>query len=99
MRVKRRGNPAVDASEVRMPARVAKEGGGTPPPYVQGFLGKVHPPRVSRDLSRGRQTSAMDDWLIFQYHLDRDPAQSRALREPLRGLPTNLVVGQRWGDA
>jgi hypothetical protein len=56
MRVKRRGNPAVDAPEVRMPARVAKEGGGTPPPYVQGFLGKVHPPRVSRDLSRGRQT-------------------------------------------
>ena len=24
----------------------------------------------------------MDDWLIFQYHLDRAQAESRALREP-----------------
>ena len=41
----------------------------------------------------------MDDRLIFLYHLDRAQAGSEALREPLRGLPTNLVVGQRWGDA
>jgi hypothetical protein len=41
----------------------------------------------------------MDDRLIFLYHFDRDQAESEALREPLRGLPTNSVLGQRWGDA
>jgi hypothetical protein len=41
----------------------------------------------------------MDDWLIFQYHFIRAPAESVLLREPLRGLPTHAVVGQRWGDA
>jgi hypothetical protein len=41
----------------------------------------------------------MDDWLIFQYHFIRAQAESRSLREPLRGLPTHLVLGQRWGDA
>ena len=41
----------------------------------------------------------MDNGLIFPYHLTRAQAESGALREPLRGLPTNLVVGQRWGDA
>jgi hypothetical protein len=35
----------------------------------------------------------MDDWLIFQYHLIRAQPESRALREPLRGLPTYLVLG------
>jgi hypothetical protein len=55
MRVKRRDNPAVDAWEVRMLASVARDGGGARPPNAQGFLGKVHPPRVSRALSRGRE--------------------------------------------
>jgi hypothetical protein len=41
----------------------------------------------------------MDDWLIFQYHFIRDQAESMLLREPLRGLPTHVVLGQRWGDA
>ena len=41
----------------------------------------------------------MDDWLIFQYHLIRAQAESEVLREPLRGLPTNPVLGQRRGDA
>jgi len=25
------------------------------PPIAEGFLGQAHPPRVSRDLSRGRK--------------------------------------------
>jgi hypothetical protein len=41
----------------------------------------------------------MDDWLIFQYHLIRAQPESEVLREPLRGLPTNSVLGQRRGDA
>ena len=41
----------------------------------------------------------MDDWLIFQYHFICDKAESEVLREPLRGLPTHSVLGQRWGDA
>ena len=43
----------------------------------------------------------MDDRLIFLYHLDRAQPESRSLREPLlrEGLPTHLVLGQRWGDA
>ena len=41
----------------------------------------------------------MDDWLIFQYHLIRAQAESESLREPLRGLPTHSVLGQRRGDA
>ena len=39
----------------------------------------------------------MDDWLIFQYHLIRAKPESEVLREPLRGLPTNSVLGQRRG--
>ncbi len=41
----------------------------------------------------------MDNWLIFQYHYVRVQAESSLLRKALRGLPTQLVVGQRWGDA
>ena len=43
----------------------------------------------------------MEDRLIFRYHLNRAKAESELLRKPLRpeGLPTRLVVGQRWGDA
>ena len=41
----------------------------------------------------------MDDWLIFQYHFTRAQAESAVLREPLRGLPTDAVLGQRRGDA
>jgi hypothetical protein len=41
----------------------------------------------------------MDDWLIFQYHLIRAQPESEELREPLRGLPTHSVLGQRRGDA
>jgi hypothetical protein len=41
----------------------------------------------------------MDDWLIFQYHLIRAHPESEVLREPLRGLPTNSVLGKRRGDA
>ena len=41
----------------------------------------------------------MDNWLIFQYYHVRVPTESRLLRKALRGLPTHLVLGQRWGDA
>jgi hypothetical protein len=41
----------------------------------------------------------MGNRLIFLYHLNRAKAESGLLRKPLRGLPTHLVVGQRWGDA
>jgi hypothetical protein len=41
----------------------------------------------------------MDNWLIFQYQCFRAKAESSLLREPLRGLPTRLVLGQRWDDA
>jgi hypothetical protein len=37
----------------------------------------------------------MDNGLIFPYHLNRAKAESGLLREPLRGLPTHPVVGQR----
>jgi hypothetical protein len=40
----------------------------------------------------------MDDRLIFLYHFIRDKAESELLREPLWGLPTHSVLGQRWGD-
>ncbi len=33
----------------------------------------------------------MDNWLIFQYDLNRAKAESELLREPLRGLPTHVV--------
>ena len=46
---------AVEAWEVRMLARVTKEGCETPPPNAQGFLSKANLLRVSRDLSRGRK--------------------------------------------
>ncbi len=41
----------------------------------------------------------MDNWLIFQYHLIRAQPEPELLREPLRGLPTRSVLGQRRGDA
>jgi len=40
----------------------------------------------------------MDDRLIFRYHHVRAQAESSLLRKALRGLPTQLVVGQRWSD-
>ena len=40
----------------------------------------------------------MDNRLIFRYHLMSVPAESNLLRKALRGLPTQLVVGQRWSD-
>ena len=39
----------------------------------------------------------MDDWLIFQYHFIRAQAESRMLREPLRGLPTLLEEASEGG--
>ena len=41
----------------------------------------------------------MDNWLIFQYYHVRAQTESWLLRKALRGLPTHLVLGQRWGDA
>ena len=41
----------------------------------------------------------MDNWLIFQYHHVRAKAESGLLRKALRGLPTQLVLGQQWSDA
>ena len=41
----------------------------------------------------------MDNRLIFLYHLNRANPESELLREPLRGLPTHSVLGERWGDA
>ena len=37
--------------------------------------------------------------MIFQYHLIRAKTESAVLREPLRGLPTDAVLGERRGDA
>ena len=39
----------------------------------------------------------MDDWLIFQYHFIRAPAESALLREPLRGLPTPVEEASEGG--
>jgi hypothetical protein len=39
----------------------------------------------------------MDDWLIFQYHFIRAQAESRLLREPLRGLPAHLEEASDGG--
>jgi hypothetical protein len=36
----------------------------------------------------------MDNRLIFRYHHARAKAESSLLREALRGLPTQLVLGQ-----
>jgi hypothetical protein len=41
----------------------------------------------------------MDNGLIFPYHHRRVQAESNLLRKALRGLPTQLVVGQQWSDA
>ena len=41
------------------------------PAVTPGTLGKARPPRVSRDLNRGRKATAMDNWLKFQCHLNR----------------------------
>ena len=41
----------------------------------------------------------MDNGLIFPYHHRRAKAESSLLRKALRGLPTQLVVGQQWSDA
>ena len=41
----------------------------------------------------------MDNGLIFPYHYARAQAEANLLRKALRGLPTQLVVGQQWSDA
>ena len=41
----------------------------------------------------------MDNGLIFPYHHARVQAEPNLLRKALRGLPTQLVLGQQWGDA
>ena len=38
----------------------------------------------------------MDNWLIFQYHRVSDQAEPSLLRKALRGLPTQLALGQQW---
>jgi len=40
----------------------------------------------------------MDNGLIFPYHRTRVQTEPSLLRKALRGLPTQLVVGQQWGD-
>ncbi len=40
----------------------------------------------------------MDNWLIFQYHHVRVQTEPSLLRKALRGLPTQLVLGQQWSD-
>ena len=40
----------------------------------------------------------MDNGLIFPYHHTRDQTEPSLLRKALRGLPTQLVLGQQWGD-
>jgi hypothetical protein len=40
----------------------------------------------------------MDNGLIFPYLCTRAQAESSLLRKALRGLPTQLVVGQQWSD-
>ncbi len=41
----------------------------------------------------------MDNGLIFPYHHSYAQTEPSLLRKALRGLPTQLVLGQRWGDA
>jgi hypothetical protein len=41
----------------------------------------------------------MDNRLIFRYHHVSVQAEPSLLRKALRGLPTQLVLGQRWDDA
>ncbi len=41
----------------------------------------------------------MDNGLIFPYHHVRAQTEAGLLRKALRGLPTQLVLGQQWGDA
>jgi hypothetical protein len=41
----------------------------------------------------------MDNGLIFPYHHRRVQTEFSLLRKALRGLPTQLVVGQQWSDA
>jgi hypothetical protein len=41
----------------------------------------------------------MDNGLIFPYLCERAKAEAILLRKALRGLPTQMVVGQRWSDA
>jgi len=41
----------------------------------------------------------MDNGLIFPYHYARVQTEPSLLRKALRGLPTQLVLGQRWSDA
>jgi hypothetical protein len=40
----------------------------------------------------------MDNGLIFPYHHVRAKTDPNLLRKALRGLPTQLALGQRWGD-
>ena len=41
----------------------------------------------------------MDNGLRFPYYCRRVQAEPNLLRKALRGLPTQLVLGQRWSDA
>ncbi len=41
----------------------------------------------------------MDNGLIFPYHHTSVQTEPSLLRKALRGLPTQLVLGQQWGDA
>ncbi|GEM_PF-1894981 len=40
----------------------------------------------------------MDNWLIFQYRSMRVQTETDLLRKALRGLPTQLALGQRRSD-
>ncbi len=40
----------------------------------------------------------MDNWLIFQYRSMRAKTETNLLRKALRGLPTQLVLGQQRSD-
>ena len=55
----------MDGMEVRMQALVARERRETAPPKTQGFLGEANPPRVSRELRRGREAQPMHDGQTF----------------------------------
>ena len=40
----------------------------------------------------------MDNGLIFPYHHMRAQTEPSLLRKALRGLPTQLALGQQWSD-
>ena len=41
----------------------------------------------------------MDNRLIFLYHRFRDKTERMLLRESRQGLPTRVLLGNRWRDA